>query len=109
MGRYLAVVALFVSLGAGSAVAQTPDNTWTPAGPRFSTILAIERDPSNPAILLAGAYFGGLYRSTDYGFSWTHISTEFSSRTIFSISYVSSSTVYVGTFNDGVYRSDDVG
>jgi len=96
--------------GAPGAAAQTvPDNTWAPAGPAFSTVLTLERSPGDPSVLLAGTYFGGLYRSTDYGFSWQHVDAEFSSQSIFTIAFASATTIYVGIFHNGVYRSVDAG
>ena len=92
-----------------SALAQTPNNVWTPAGPQYSTVLSMARNPASPGQLLAGLYFGGLYRSSDYGFSWTHVDAEFSSRSVFSIAYGADGTIYVATFQGGVFRSVDGG
>jgi photosystem II stability/assembly factor-like uncharacterized protein len=101
---------LFALLSISPLWAQQPNsNVWQPAGPQFSTVLSLARHPSAPNELLAGAYFGGLYKSVDYGFSWTHVETTFSSRSIFSITYTSATTVYVATFQGGVYRSVDGG
>ena len=86
-------------------------NRWTPIGPQFSTVLTLAHDPSNAATLLAGTYFGGLYRSTDYGFTWAHVATEFSTFTVFALAYDPSTpgTVYAGTFQQGIYKSTDGG
>jgi photosystem II stability/assembly factor-like uncharacterized protein len=86
-------------------------NTWQPVGPTFSTVLTFERHPQNPAVLLAGVYFGGLYRSTDYGFTWTHVPTDFSTRSIFALAYdpQQPATVYAGTFQAGIFKSTDGG
>src|SRR5688572_27370413 len=92
-----------------SALAQAPNNVWTPAGPQFSTVLSMARNPVSAGELLAGLYFGGLYRSSDYGFSWTHVETAFSSRSVFSIAYAANGTIYVATFQGGVFRSVDGG
>ena len=100
--RRLLVFLVLAAGGASQAAGQVPANTWSPAGPQFSTVLALERDPGNPAELLAGVYFGGLYRSTDYGFTWAHLATQFSSRSIFSIARTGSGTIYVATFQGGV-------
>jgi photosystem II stability/assembly factor-like uncharacterized protein len=110
MLRRLAIV--FVLLGAlpvRSDALIEAENTWSPIGPQFSTVLALEHDPERANIMLAGTYFGGLYRSTDYGFTWQHVIADFSSRSIFSISYPSTSIIYIASFRGGVYRSKDGG
>lgn len=93
----------------GSAGPAVTTNTWIPIGPRFSTILALERDPYHDNIMLAGAYFGGIYRSVDYGFTWLPVIADFSSFSVSSISYPTSSTLYLASFGGGVYRSMDGG
>jgi photosystem II stability/assembly factor-like uncharacterized protein len=111
-GRSAAIVLVLGGVAA-PGFGQTPHapNTWTPAGPQFSTILSLERNPQAPGTLLAGTYFGGLYRSTDHGFSWRHMDTDFSSRSIFAIAYAPTraGAIYAGTFRGGVYRSLDDG
>ena len=106
--RFL-LVGVFAFALAAPLRAQSVDNVWQPSGPQFSTVLALERNPAAPNELLAGAYFGGLYKSTDYGFTWTHVDSAFSSRSIFSIAYAPDQTAYVGTFQGGVFRSRDGG
>jgi hypothetical protein len=109
--RFRSLVWLVVFSCAGPAAAQTPvpagSNHWTAIGPQFSTVLAIQHDPFDAAVVLAGLYFGGLYRSTDYGFSWAHVPTEFSTRSVFALAYDPNrpGTVYAGTFRQGVFKS----
>ena len=50
-----------------------------------------------------------LYRSSDHGYSWQHVDTDFSSQSIFSIAYAATGTIYLGIFHSGVYRSADQG
>jgi photosystem II stability/assembly factor-like uncharacterized protein len=105
-----AVLAVFGS-AAVSAAGQGDPNQWAPIGPRFSTVLALEHDPFQSSVMLAGTYFGGVYRSSDYGFSWTPVATDFSSASIFSIAFdpVTAGVIYVGTFQSGVFKSSDGG
>ena len=111
----LCAVALNFALSAAdwtprSAAAQAPD-VWTALGPAGATIFALERDPLDPRVLLAGTYFGGLYRSADNGSTWANVPAPFASEAIFSVQFdpQRSGTIYVGTFGGGVFRSMDGG
>jgi len=106
----LAIGALVIGAFGVHASAQTP-NEWRPIGPTFSTVLAFERDPQTPSTQLAGTYFGGLYRSTDFGFTWTHVPTDFSTRSVFTLAYDprQAQIVYAGTFQAGLFKSTDGG
>ncbi len=109
MLRRLLVFAAALLAPVVSAAQGTP-NVWMPIGPQFSTVLSMARNPASPNEVYAGTYFGGLYRSVDYGFNWTPVATEFSPRSIFSIGLsTSGTTIYVATFQAGVYRSADGG
>lgn len=106
--RYLML--LFVGLlSAGSLQAQV--RSWQPLGPDYGTVLSFAHQPSQEAVVLAGAYFGGLYRSTDWGFSWKAVEVPFSARSVFSIAFDRSTSgrVFVGVYQDGVWRSEDSG
>jgi len=85
--------------------------TWTPVGPSGGTIFALERDPFDPQALLAGTYFGGLYRSLNGGQSWLHVDSPFSSFGVFCIAFHprARGVVYAGTFEGGLYQSFDGG
>lgn len=107
LGAQINVQALAVQSTA--TVTNTSPNTWFGIGPYFSSTIVLARDPLRDNIMLAGAYFGGLYRSEDYGFTWKPILSDFSSRSIFSISYSTSSIIYVACFKSGVYKSDNAG
>ena len=101
----------FALLGATSAAAQAPEPAWSAIGPAASTVLSLQSDPSQPSTMLAGTYFGGLYRSNDFGNSWQHVTTEFSTRSVFAIAYDPTviGTIYIGTFQGGLYKSVDGG
>ncbi len=99
---------LLVSYGL-TAAEQT--GVWSPIGPKTATIFSMARDTYNPGNLLAGTYFGGIYRSTDWGFSWKHIESDFSAQTVLSISFDPSirDVGYAGTFQNGIYKTTDGG
>ncbi|TAL20650.1 MAG: hypothetical protein EPO01_13180, partial [Aquabacterium sp.] len=84
---------------------------WKPIGPQTATVLAMERSPLSPSILLAGTYFGGLYVSFDYGFLWKHVPAPFSIYSVFAIAFhpTDPQTIYVGSFEGGVFRTKDGG
>lgn len=91
------------------AVAQ-PRN-WAPIGPDHGTVLVAAHQPSNGALMLAGAYFGGLYRSIDWGYTWKPQDVPFSSTSVFALHWDlrTPGRVFAGLFLDGVWRSDDAG
>nr|WP_316640529.1 hypothetical protein [uncultured Roseateles sp.] len=95
----------------GPLQAQTPTRSWRPLGPDYGTVLSFAHQPSFEAVVLAGTYFGGLYRSTDWGFSWKAVSVPFSARSVFALAFDPSGIgrVYAGVYQDGVWRSDDSG
>jgi photosystem II stability/assembly factor-like uncharacterized protein len=111
MRTWLVTAVLALSVQAGSAAAAPEVNRWAPIGPQASTVLAFAYDPFSPGVLFAGTYFGGLYRSADYGFSFTPITSDFSSRSVNAIAFdpAHAGTIYVGTFQGGVYKSSDSG
>src|SRR5579862_8683338 len=60
---------------------------WQPVGPVGGTVFTLERDPFQTTTLLAGTYFGGLYRSVDQGISWHPIASPFSQLPVFSVGF----------------------
>ncbi len=87
---------------------------WTAFGGGFpsAVITSIAVDPTNPSTLYAAGTTGTLVKSTNAGASWSPIggATIASSqpRTL-ALDLVHSGTVYLGTIQDGFYRSDDGG
>jgi photosystem II stability/assembly factor-like uncharacterized protein len=84
---------------------------WVGVGPDFGGIYALQYDPFNKRTLFAGAFYGGVYRSTDAGLSWSHLDSPFSSENVQSIAFDAAiaGRVYVSTFQGGVYQSNDYG
>jgi hypothetical protein len=58
---------------AASAAAAAPPlgGTWQPIGPSGGHVSALAVDPLRPATIYAGTVGGGLYRSDDFGRSWS--------------------------------------
>jgi photosystem II stability/assembly factor-like uncharacterized protein len=77
-----------LALTAASSAAAAPPlgGTWQPIGPSGGQITALAVDPHRPATIYAGTVGGGLYRSDDFGRSW-------SARGLSSWIYVNSVTV----------------
>jgi photosystem II stability/assembly factor-like uncharacterized protein len=104
-----AVVLLVACLGAPATSQEAA--RWTPLGPNSGTVFALARDPFDRATLLAGTYFGGVYRTGDGGLHWSYVHSPLSSLPVFAIAYdpVRRGVVYAGTFESGIFRSDDGG
>jgi photosystem II stability/assembly factor-like uncharacterized protein len=128
---------LYVGAAAGGIWKSTDGgNTWTDKsnGLNLLTFGAIAIDPVNPNIIYAGTgetiwqannvtYEGdGLYKSTDGGDTWTHITNGFGAQTQFSSIKISPTnsnillaSLAAGNWNNnnpvnkGVWRSDDAG
>jgi photosystem II stability/assembly factor-like uncharacterized protein len=85
--------------------------SWQGIGPQGGTMLSLVQSPTEASTLYAGCYFGGLYKSVNYGGTWRHIASDFSQKSIFTIAInpTQSEQIYVGTFQRGMYRSDDGG
>jgi hypothetical protein len=83
------IVVATIAIGARTLAAASDPiaGRWEAHGPHAATVFALERDPRDPQVVFAGTYFGGLYRSRDYGLRWTHIETPFSSRMVLSIAF----------------------
>ena len=52
-------------------------NLWEPIGPTLATVFTLERDPTENGELYAGTNFGGMYRSSNGGLTWTHVAAPF--------------------------------
>jgi len=86
-------------------------SNWSPIGPAGGSIFELEESVSEPGTLYAGTFFGGLYKSVDYGGQWSHIETPFSESSVFAVEVSPSDPgrLYVSTFQAGVWRSMDAG
>ncbi|MDD1475237.1 hypothetical protein MEO41_28820, partial [Dolichospermum sp. ST_sed4] len=59
------------------------------------------------SVIFSGTYNNGLYKSTDFGSTWSNINTGFPVYDVFSLA-VNDSIIFAGT-NNGVLYSKDTG
>jgi len=79
---------------------------WVPtSGPGGGVIASIAVGTSD---MFAGAYSGGVFRSTNNGVGWTSIVNNMSSLMVRSILY-DGSTLFVATSDSGIFRSTNSG
>lgn len=84
---------------------------WTSIGPEGGLIYALAVDPVTPTTLYAGAYNGGVFKSTDSGMNWNAINTglyNFKIRAL-AINPAMPNILYAGTEDGGVFKSIDGG
>lgn len=117
MKRLFATVALAVlllsSIGLQSVSGtSSPSVAWKELGPAFGSIYTIAVDPFSPNVVLGGSYFGGLFRSTDYGNNgtWQRVSGITDSGVMSVTANPSiSGTFYASTQSGGIFVSHDDG
>lgn len=111
-GLVLAGLIVWLALLALPVAAQAQaSGRWAPLGPQRGTVLALAHQPGQPGAVLAGTYFGGLYRSANWGYTWQVVDTPFASGSVFALHFDRrvAGRVYAGLFEQGVWRSDDAG
>lgn len=95
---------------ASSAAATAPPlaGTWQPIGPSGGHVSALAVDPQRPATIYAGTVGGGLYRSDDFGLSWSArgLSSWINVNSV-AIDPVVSGTVYAGV-DDSAHANGDL-
>src|SRR5438445_1878882 len=103
----LGLLSLALTL-AGTRTAQA--GQWKPLGPYGGTIEALAIDPVTPSTLYVGTQFGGLFKSTNGGASWTAIGIGVFGRDVeaVAINPVTPTTLYAGT-GLGLFMSTDGG
>src|SRR5579872_6587642 len=121
-----ACLALASVVPAARAQAPSPNTYaemhWRQIGPtRAGRARALAGVPSQPNVFYAGFDNGGVWRSTDYGSTWTPLFDRESTGSIGAIAVAPSdpNIIYVGTgagiirpdlaTGDGVYKSTDAG
>jgi len=90
--------------------------TWTPIGPavrdgQVLTVLGLAIDPANPDTVYASGLTvnGGfsVYKTTNGGTTWTSTPITVRLTSAIALAPATPATVFVGAFDDGVWRSTD--
>ena len=80
-------------------------------GPDGGRVVSLAIDPSNPAVLYAGTWGAGVFKSTNAGETWSPVTSGLSNLFINSLAIdpVNPAVVYAGTYHDQVYKSTNGG
>ncbi len=86
-------------------------NGWFSHGLEGETIYSLAIDPVTPATLYAGVYGGGVFKTTDGGWTWNAANNGLTSVIIQSLAIdpKTPTTLYAGTSGSGVFKSVDGG
>ncbi|MEJ5305262.1 MAG: YCF48-related protein [Ignavibacteria bacterium] len=99
------------AVGASGLVLKTTDggNNWITSYYQTSTIYTIEII-SKDLVLIGSAYSGGqLAKSTDFGNSWTAVTSSALSSSVYSIFFLNETTGWLGTASNGILFTNDGG
>ncbi|MDN5273936.1 hypothetical protein QTO31_18365 [Chloroflexus sp. MS-CIW-1] len=85
-------------------------NAWSSIGPEGGWIYALAIDPTTPSTLYAGAYGGGVFKSTNGGATWSAVNTGLSNKEVWALAIdpINTNTIYVATYG-GVFKSANGG
>ena len=112
---------MLAALGLLSGDARGDVDVWSSVGPSGGNVFALAIDPHAPATIYAGTGGGtqkfsstgggSVFKTTNGGSSWSGAGSGLPADAILSLSIdpVTTSTVYAGTRNHGVWRSSDSG
>src|SRR5437763_1576477 len=122
------VILTFISLASGLSFAQTPDPSlfqslhWRGIGPyRGGRTKAAAGVPSQPNVFYVGVVNGGVWKTDDYGRTWTPIFDSQPTGSVGAVAVALSdpNVIYVGSgeglqrpdlsVGDGIYKSADAG
>jgi photosystem II stability/assembly factor-like uncharacterized protein len=104
----LVAVGLTIAAIAGSAYAGI--GRWGPsAGPGGGAITSLAIDPTNPQIVFAASFRGGVFKSVDGGRSWRATVLKVRWVDALAIDPANPQVVYAGAFYGGVFKSVDAG
>jgi len=101
----------YTPVSLGEVTGASVSSAWEPVDVYVDRIVSIVIDPDEPAMVYAGTYGGGVFRSDDYGEVWNSVSTGTSSllyTNCVAIDPADPAIVYAGA-NSGVYRSANHG
>jgi photosystem II stability/assembly factor-like uncharacterized protein len=80
-------------------------------GPDGGLISAVAFNRQDPAMIYAGSWGGGVYKSVNGGASWNRASRGLGNLTVVSLAVdpINPEIIYTGTYRDGVWKSADAG
>jgi photosystem II stability/assembly factor-like uncharacterized protein len=80
-------------------------------GPDGGLISAVAFNRQDPAVIYAGSWGGGVYKSVNGGTSWNRASRGLGNLTVVSLAVdpTNPELIYAGTYRDGVWKSSDAG
>jgi photosystem II stability/assembly factor-like uncharacterized protein len=113
------VLMLLAMLGTGSETVRAGINVWTSLGPGGGPVQTLAIDAQNPSTVYAVAS-GGIFKTTDGGKSWRQVYFATANdggaaypatvpATVLAIDPQNPTTVYAGTNQGGVVKSEDGG
>jgi photosystem II stability/assembly factor-like uncharacterized protein len=104
-GKYLFV-------GTENGVFRSTDDgtSWAPTGLKNTMVfsLAVKLIGGSDTALFAGTWFGGMFRSTNHGDSWTQVDFGLRNHSVRSLA-VCDTNIFAGTDSGGVYLSPNNG
>ncbi len=96
-----------------SIASASPAAAWTSGGPYGGAVYVMVMDPSNDAILYAGAINGGVFKSDDAGATWIPKNSGLTNLDVWALAIDPSApnTIYAGVAMGpgGVFKSTDAG
>jgi len=103
-------VVLALALLPRFAAAQA-NSVWTPIGPNGAAVFALVADPFDATVLYAGTSFGGVYKTTDGGQSWSHLPSLAPKSSVFALAAdpQTQGTFYASVFEAGIFKTRDEG
>jgi len=104
VNKLLFIVVFYALISNASMVSAS----WTSGGPHGGYITRLAMSDSNPDIIYAGTYFGGIYKSNDGGNTWSKTGFyDYHTLTV-TVAPDDPDIVYAGTLG-GIYKSEDGG
>lgn len=100
-----------LAVGASGLVLKTTDggNNWITSYYQTSTIYTVEIVNRN-LVFVGSAYSGGqLAKSTDFGSTWTPVSSSFITSSVYSIFFLDANNGWAGTASNGILYTNDGG
>lgn len=84
---------------------------WTAIGPQGGPVDSLAIDPTNTQVLYAGAYGGGVWKTSDGGASWTRLDGVPAQQSVSAVALdpKNPKVVVAGTYDAGIWRSADGG